>query len=103
MDVTSPTLEHILPKSLGPEWDETMQADTALKEDCLYRLGNMCLLMPADNRGLGRKSFEQKRKVYQQSGIRITSRVAEYPVWDRTSIEKRQMHMAELAVSAWRF
>jgi hypothetical protein len=38
------TIEHILPKNPGPEWDDIISDDLEIVEDCVYRLGNLCLL-----------------------------------------------------------
>jgi hypothetical protein len=98
------TVEHILPKNPGSEWDQALQADEALAEDCTYRLGNMCLLVGAGNRGLGRAHYDEKKKTYATTDIRITNSIpAHHQTWDRRAIETRQSRMARLAISIWRF
>lgn len=98
------TLEHILPVNPGEEWSEIIAADDAVREDCIYRLGNMCLLTRDDNRRLGRAPFERKKAdVYSRSTVLTTRKLLDYSVWDRKAIEARQEHMARLAVSIWRF
>ena len=96
------TVEHILPKSPKEGWKDELSADQDLLSDCLYRLGNLCLLADV-NRSLGNKSFAEKKEVFAQSKIRITSSVTKYPGWGRAQIEQRQKHFAELAVAYWRF
>jgi Protein of unknown function (DUF1524) len=100
------TLEHICPKNPGAEWYKLTKADPGFKEDCIHRLGNMCLQIPGDNRKNARSSFEEKKKIYAQSTIKLTSNIPIYfpsPDWDRQSVDKRQSHMAKLAVAVWRF
>ncbi len=97
------TLEHIFPKNPSQTWAQAMKDDLSLKEDCTYRLGNMCLMVAADNRDAGRLSFDKKKQLYKQSTIGWTYSVSEYPTWGRAEIESRQAAMAKLAISAWRF
>jgi len=96
------TVEHILPKSPGDGWKKEMAADPDLLDDCLYRLGNLCLLADA-NRALGNKPFATKSASYRTSRLRTTNSVAQYPQWGRDEIGKRQQHLAQLAVAEWRF
>jgi hypothetical protein len=96
------TVEHILPKSPGSGWKKEIDADKELLTECLYRLGNLCLLADA-NRALGNKSFAEKRKAYATSRLVTTSSVAESSSWARAAIEKRQKYQAKLAVTEWRF
>ena len=96
------TVEHILPKSPGNGWKAELAADPNLYDDCLHRLGNLCLLADA-NRALGNKAFSEKLKTLSTSSIGITSGVARYTKWGREEIENRQHYMAKLAVSEWRF
>jgi hypothetical protein len=106
-DETEPgalSLEHVLPKNPGQDWQSIIQADRMLREDCAHRLGNMCLLTKSDNRGIGTASYADKKKVYAASGLLITNSIpSAYSTWDRNAIDKRQAQMAQLAVAAWRF
>lgn len=98
----SVTVEHILPKSPKEGWRKELDEDPELLTDCLYRLGNLCLLADM-NRSLGNKPFSEKKKVFLESKMRITSSVAKYEHWGRKQIDERQQHLAELAVAYWRF
>jgi hypothetical protein len=96
------TLEHILPKNPSEEWKSETAADKALVEECVFRLGNMCLLTTV-NKDIGRKSFEEKKAAYKDSDILTTRGVVNYGHWDRKNIEHRQVWFAKLAAGAWRF
>jgi hypothetical protein len=96
------TVEHILPKSPGDGWKKEIAADPELHEDCLYRLGNLCLLADA-NRALGNKPFSEKSAVYGKSRLRTTNSLAKSSKWGRAEIEQRQALLAKLAVAEWRF
>jgi hypothetical protein len=91
------TLEHVLPLSPSQEWD----ADTGSAQAAQRMLGNMVLLRANQNRDLGNMSFEEKVKVFQQSGYSITNQVSAYAKWGMAEIRKRQTEMAKIAVRTW--
>ena len=69
----------------------------------VFRLGNMTLLEAASNRAVGNSSYEQKREVYKTSVFQTTRAIAEYyGEWSAATINKRQKHMAEIAVKIWK-
>jgi hypothetical protein len=96
------TVEHILPRNPGSEWEPVMAADPDLVEDCAFSLGNLCLLTDV-NRRLGREPFSEKAKVYDISALLMTKEIASNSEWGRQQIEARQSKMASMAVNVWRF
>ncbi len=96
------TVEHIFPKGSGPEWSELEKKDPFFMEDCTYRLGNLTLLGDV-NRELGQKGFSEKVKTYEKSSLLLTKSIAEFKLWNREAVDKRQIAMANLAVTTWRF
>jgi uncharacterized protein DUF1524/uncharacterized protein DUF262 len=96
------TVEHILPKNPGKEWSAALKADPELHADCLFQLGNLCLLTGV-NKDIGRKGFDEKKKVYGISKLITTKSIANYQKWDRKSIVNRQKALANLATATWRF
>ena len=96
------TVEHILPKKPDAGWAPELKNDTEFHNDCLHRLGNLCLLTSA-NRSLGNKAFGEKAKFYAGSGLPLTKAVAMNQKWNRAAVEKRQNALASLAIAAWRF
>lgn len=104
-DATPPsniTVEHILPKSPGDEWSDTINAYPEFHSDYLYRLGNLCLLADA-NRALGNKGFATKKATFEGTRLLLTSGVARYDDWTPDTVSSRQKWMAQLAVAEWRF
>ncbi len=93
------TIEHILPQNPGVEWgDENYDFDSLI-----YRLGNMCLLEKKYNKDLQNASYEKKKAIYLESSFVTTSSIpAEYPVWDRNTISKRQQKMGRSAKGIWK-
>jgi hypothetical protein len=96
------TVEHIMPKNPGTEWEAVLARDPNVPEDCTYRLGNLCLLTEV-NRRLARESFDTKKQTYGNSLLLSTKEIATHRAWGRQEIEARQADMARLAVATWRF
>jgi len=96
------SVEHILPKNPGTEWEAVIAADLNVADDCTHRLGNLCLLTEV-NRRLGREPFATKKQTYGNSRLLTTKEVANHTNWGRAEIEARQANMAKLAVATWRF
>lgn len=94
------TVEHIMPKRPGSEWDEVMGNDKDILEDCLHRLGNLCLL---SKDRLGNSGFEAKSKEYAKSSYEITKRVSQFNTYSRDLVDVRQREMAKAAKAIWRF
>lgn len=62
----------------------------------------MALLNPDLNVDLANKSFSEKRKVYKNSSLLLTSSMAEENMWETDQINARQFAMADLAVQVWK-
>lgn len=101
-ETVSPTLEHILPKKPGPEWKPVIDTDPDIVEECVNRLGNLCLLTDV-NRDLGSRGFAHKRETFAKSDLLITKELSQVSEWNRVSIAERQTRMAKIALSIWRF
>jgi len=94
------TIEHILPENPQTGWD--MFEDNEI-EDMVYRLGNMTLLQPGQNKDLGNCDYAQKRILYQSSNYAITIKLAqENAEWNAARIANRQKWMANQATKIWR-
>jgi hypothetical protein len=71
-------------------------------EDCATRLGNLSLLTKI-NEKLGNKGFAKKKPTFAKSELLATKAIASYSSWNRKAIESRQVDLAKLAKSVWRF
>lgn len=96
------TVEHIYPRSPDGNWQAASAADAEWDDKYIRRLGNLCLL-PGVNNALGNKDFHSKREVYVKSLLNTTRKLEQYTTWGREEIVTRQKHMAQLAITAWRF
>jgi hypothetical protein len=93
-------IEHILPESLGNEWD---QFSDTVHEQFVYRLGNMTLMNSTDNRLVGNMEFPDKKGTYAKSEFLITQKIAEEnSEWTPEHIANRQKWMAKQAKTIWR-
>jgi hypothetical protein len=96
------TIEHILPKNAGPEWNDVVSNDLEVIEDCVYRLGNLCLLGKL-NKEVGRISFSKKKTEYGKTDVLTTRSLTSFTKWTRQQIDQRQAAMAKRALAIWRF
>ena len=96
------TLEHVFPLNPGNEWSTEMKEDPELRKEYVHRLGNFCLLQEKPNKKMSGKGFSFKKEQYANSNLTLTSQVAQgYDEWDRSSIERRQEELGQLALLAW--
>lgn len=94
------TIEHILPEHPDEGWDAFNDEQV---DRCVYRIGNLTPLEAAANRDVGNKPYEEKRRVYGQSGFEITRRVAcDHLEWTPERIASRQQWLAGQATAIWR-
>jgi hypothetical protein len=96
------TVEHVLPRRPSNEWQVVIENDPEIIDECVNRIGNLCLLTSV-NRRLGNQGFGTKRKVYSASSLLTTRELGGCDEWNRTTIDQRQARLAKLAVSVWRF
>jgi len=94
------TIEHILPEHPEDHWANFSDEQV---DRCVYRIGNLTPLEGAQNRDIGNKSYEEKRKVFEQSGFEITRKVAsEHKEWSPERIDSRQHWLGNQATAIWR-
>lgn len=96
------SIEHILPENPTQAWEESFPRTQW--ESAVYRLGNLTLLSPADNRRLGNAHYQEKRVVYSQSSYTLTRHIPELAPeeWTPAFLERRQQEMAHRARDIWR-
>lgn len=87
-------IEHILPQTKG-EW---IIYD---HEDFVNKLGNLTLLGSEFNRKISNSLFDNKKKMYQKSEIKITQDLLTYSDWGTTEINLRQKCFTDHALTIW--
>ncbi|MEW6188023.1 MAG: DUF262 domain-containing HNH endonuclease family protein [Thermodesulfobacteriota bacterium] len=94
------TIEHILPGNPNEEWNTFNDEQI---DRCLYRIGNMTPLETTTNRDIGNKSYQEKRRSYEESGFEITKKVfVDHTEWTPERISSRQQWLANQATAIWR-
>jgi len=98
------TVEHILPQRVisgttdGAYWISKFGST----DNCaafMNRMGNYAFLTKSAQSKASNKSFEKKRKVYQEEcDMKLTKEVAEYTDWTEDAIRQRQKKMAKVWV-----
>lgn len=97
------TLEHILPRNPGEEWKAVLQNDPNILAECVEKLGNLCLVNETRNQALGRRGFEKKKAIFDESDLITTKKLTESVEWTRVQIDQRQAYLAKLAAEIWKF
>jgi uncharacterized protein with ParB-like and HNH nuclease domain len=97
------TLEHILPKNPDDEWKEHLEEKKMDKDDYVYRLGNMTLLLERPNKEAQSHFFTRKREqIYRkQTKLRINEDLKQYDGWTAEEIRERQERLAGVALKVW--
>ena len=95
------TVEHIMPRKLTAEWRERLgDRAEAVHDRQLHCLGNLTLT--AYNPEAGNRDFPDKvRRVYKESSVRMTRRLALRDTWDESAIARRAHELGELALRLW--
>jgi len=91
-------LEHVLPQNPSSSWGHIPEDEQLL---LLKRVGNMALMKTKINIKAGNDSYASKKAFYAKSDFKLTKSLAAGIKWDKSTIDKRQSHMADLAVKTW--
>jgi hypothetical protein len=99
------TVEHILPRAGGAEWN-MLFSDPAMRAEVSNLIGNQTLITHEQNKEAGQKGFADKRKVlFQFRGNppihAITRDIAEVKDWTLQEIEARQQRLVNLLCEDW--
>ena len=99
----APTLEHILPQTLGPWWkDELGEAAEETAREWKHTLGNLTLVTQSYNSSLSNDSFPEKRGKLVGHGLRLNSDYfAAIETWDAAAIRERADWLTERVLEIW--
>ncbi len=96
------TIEHIMPRTLTPEWRDDLGEDAEeLHGEYCNRLPNLTLSGDVTNSRMGARPFDQKRKDYENNPIGLTRRIADEDRWDREALERRAECLARRVLDRW--
>ncbi|MGH3674009.1 MAG: GmrSD restriction endonuclease domain-containing protein [Pseudonocardiaceae bacterium] len=100
------TIEHVLPQSLTPEWEQILAAGATdgetpeeIHASLVHTLGNLTLT--AYNAKLANDSFHAKKKLLANSGLAMNREIAGASGWGRAEIQARGRSLGQRVVSIW--
>ena len=101
-DTDPASIEHILPENPQEVWEQMIPREKW--EESIYRLGNLTLLSPADNRHIGNADYASKLIAYRNASYVMTADVTDLAPeeWTLEFIRLRQERLASRAVHLWR-
>lgn len=95
------SIEHIHPQTRSYGWKGKLCKGGATLGKHIHRLGNLTLLPPYENSKLLNKSFSEKRKIYETSGLRISEEIASAIDWTKETIDKREEKLITWIKEYW--
>ncbi|GAA3765432.1 GmrSD restriction endonuclease domain-containing protein [Salinactinospora qingdaonensis] len=100
------TIEHIMPKTLTPEWRDVLRRQTSSDETpeelharLLHTLGNLTLT--AQNAQLSNHLFRRKQEILDASALRMNREIARSDEWGREAVENRAERLTKQAIRLW--
>ncbi|MFJ4102258.1 GmrSD restriction endonuclease domain-containing protein [Amycolatopsis japonica] len=106
VDLSTLTIEHVLPQTPTPAWQVTLLEDLEEGEDfrqtheaLVHTLGNLTLT--GYNSELSNSPFALKRPQLASSGVLMNQEIAGHERWGRPQIQKRADALAERVISEW--
>ena len=91
--------EHILPQRPAGGLDEE---EMAAHQENVHRLGNLTVTSKAWNQGMSNRPFEEKKKTYGGSLLRVQRDLLKWEEWSEASIQKRGDDIVDFALERWR-
>ena len=96
------TIEHVMPRKLTDAWKRDLGNDAEdLHGRWRDRLANLTLCGDTINTAMGTSTFAEKQKVYTESTIGMTRRVAEEGEWNKDAFHRRALGLADRTLKRW--
>ncbi|WAL67687.1 DUF262 domain-containing protein [Amycolatopsis cynarae] len=106
VELSSLTIEHVLPQTPTAEWRHTLAEDLEPGEDfqqvheaIVHTLGNLTLT--GYNAKLSNSAFKVKRAQFAASGLLMNQEIAQEERWGRPQILHRADTLADRVISEW--
>lgn len=100
----SPTVEHIMPQSLSPEWKNHLGAGwEQIFKDYVDTIGNLTLVTQEWNSGLSNSHFQNKKSLLASHALKLNSEYFSQPIqkWNDKSIQKRAEFLVNEILEIW--
>lgn len=97
-NISTITVEHILPRSPRGEWLKIFSEENINR--VVNKLGNLALLNKRRNSSASNYDFKKKKERYfdvKRNPFAITTMLRDYDKWDKNSFEKRHRELLNLA------
>lgn len=104
-DLSTLTIEHILPQQLSPEWIRDLGGPAIVTTNenrlrsLLHTIGNLTLT--GYNIELSNSSFSKKRELLEESNLQMNREIARNKEWGLEQIEERGKLLAKRALTIW--
>ena len=101
---TKITLEHILPRNPDKAWINYLRRNNMEKDEWVYRIGNLTLLLGKVNKKALNSFFTIKRDEFykKMTRLKINEDLKSIKNWTDVEINERQNRLAEQAVKVWK-
>ena len=99
VEAENATIEHILPQNTLKWYAHLASVGDTEYVDLINKIGNLTLTKY--NSEASNDPFEEKKKIYKESGYKITREIAENSDWTSSEIKKRCNDMAKEALILW--
>ncbi|WP_433605852.1 GmrSD restriction endonuclease domain-containing protein [Dactylosporangium sp. CA-139114] len=106
VDLSTLTIEHVMPQSVTSHWKTALAADLKPGEEArqvhaglVHTIGNLTLT--GYNASLSNKPFEHKRPKLATSGVSMNQEIAQRERWGRPEILSRAAALAERVATIW--
>ena len=100
VDVSSATIEHVMPQTLSQVWKETLGNDfSATHARWVDTLGNLTLT--GYNSELGNSAFLVKREQLKNTHFELSRDILSSDHWGGEAIELRGKRLADMAIKRW--
>lgn len=98
INISQITIEHIMPKTLKPDWKKDLGADAmSIHEKFLKSIGNLVPLSQKWNSSLSNKEFIVKKRKYFEQQFSITREIYNFEKWGQEELVKRNINISERA------
>ena len=96
------TIEHVMPQKLTDDWKRALGDQPEEKHGRHRdRLANLTLSGDATNSSMAAGTFAAKRKVYRNSSIGMTRRLADENEWNEEALERRAEDLTGRILDRW--
>lgn len=100
VEFTDATVEHVLPQTLSPEWEEALGENASMiQAEWLHTIGNLTLT--GYNPELGNKSYPEKRAIFALSHFELNRFFGMCETWGEPQIRQRAESLFQYALKLW--